>query len=583
MDTFPDFSAYHYQVEQELGQNRAGGRVTYLATDLRTRQPVVIKQFQFARSDSTWLNYDAYDREIQLLKQLDHPGIPRYLDSFQTADGFCMVQEYKPATALSTSRSFSPAEVQQIAVKALEVLVYLQSLTPPIIHRDIKPENILVNEAREVYLVDFGFARIGEGEVGVSSVVKGTLGFMPPEQLFNRQLTEASDLYGLGMTLICLLTNRKSDQIGDLVDISYRVSFKHLVPKLSPQWVNWLEKMVEPRLKDRFPNAATALAALPIADLHPPEAQFSHSQLEFHAGRLGQQLTQAITITNSVPDTLLEGHWEVAAHPNDPVTELYCWIAVDPKTFKGNRVNCQITVDTSKLMAGKTYQRKLLLHANTQAKVYSVNLHIHTPRLPIQPGLFSYGLLAGLGLFSLIISWLISWVILVMGTVAGSADAASLGAVVGAAIGLEGAAWLMQSSGWRTGASASTLAAVGLGGAFLTQVLFGSFSSMGSSVILGAVIGAVGGAIAGIAMGLVVEKLLTRGCKKRLALASTILMTLLGSSLGVCFSMGFGHAVGLWVLVTSGLGLGVCLTQLLPKSNAAIFPIRKMGGLLIKP
>ena len=51
--------------------------------------------------------------------------------------------------------------------------------------------------------MDFGFARIGDGEVGVSSVVKGTLGFMPPEQIFNRQLTEASDLYGLGMTLIC--------------------------------------------------------------------------------------------------------------------------------------------------------------------------------------------------------------------------------------------------------------------------------------------------------------------------------------------------------------------------------------------
>jgi len=64
-------------------------------------------------------------------------------------------------------------------------------------HRDIKPENVLVDRQEElkVYLVDFGFAHIGSGEVAASSVVKGTLGFMPPEQMFNRQLTEASDLY----------------------------------------------------------------------------------------------------------------------------------------------------------------------------------------------------------------------------------------------------------------------------------------------------------------------------------------------------------------------------------------------------
>jgi putative transposase len=94
-------------------------------------------------------------------------------------------------------RSFAPDEIKQIATSVLEILVYLQNRIPPIIHRDIKPENILVDEQINVYLVDFGFARIGEGEVAMSSMVKGTLGFMAPEQLFNRQLTEASDLYGL--------------------------------------------------------------------------------------------------------------------------------------------------------------------------------------------------------------------------------------------------------------------------------------------------------------------------------------------------------------------------------------------------
>ena len=141
---------------------------------------------------------------------------------------------------------------------------------------------------------------------------------MPPEQIFNRQLTEASDLYGLGMSLICCLTGTKSDQIGDLVDISYRVSFKHLVPKLNIHWITWLEKLVEPRLKDRYPNALAALEAIPSSPLRPPEAQFSKTSLEFTATRLDSLLTQTVVITNPIPETILEGQWKVAPHPHDP-------------------------------------------------------------------------------------------------------------------------------------------------------------------------------------------------------------------------------------------------------------------------
>lgn len=268
MSSFPDLSQQGYQVERELGQNRTCGRVTYLATSTNTQLPVVIKQFQFAQSGANWSDYDAIDREIQLLRQLNHPSIPRYLDSFQTPTGFCIVQEYKQAPSLSQPRLFQPEEIKEIAFAVLEVLAYLQQQIPPIIHRDIKPENILVDrqDKLKVYLVDFGFARIGGGEVAVSSVVKGTLGFMPPEQLFNRQLTEASDLYSLGATLICLLTKTKSTEIGNLIDETYRIDFKDLVPNLSQKFIEWLEKMVAPNLKNRYQNAADALEALQVID-----------------------------------------------------------------------------------------------------------------------------------------------------------------------------------------------------------------------------------------------------------------------------------------------------------------------------
>ncbi|HEY9649725.1 MAG TPA: serine/threonine-protein kinase [Coleofasciculaceae cyanobacterium] len=273
MNNFPNFSPHGYQIVRVLGHNRAGGRVTYLATSTSSQQRVVIKQFQFAQFDSSWADYDAYEREINVLRSLSHPGIPHYLDSFETATGFCLAQEYKPALSLASPRYFTSQDVKKIAIAVLELLVYLQQQNPPVIHRDIKPDNILVDYFQDlkVYLVDFGFARLGGGDVSVSSVVKGTLGFMPPEQLFNRQLTEASDLYSLGITLICLLTQTPSTDVGNLIDETYRLDFKTLLPKLNPPFVKWLEKMIAPSLRNRFPNAATALNALkPTAAFNQP-------------------------------------------------------------------------------------------------------------------------------------------------------------------------------------------------------------------------------------------------------------------------------------------------------------------------
>ncbi len=262
MNDFPDFSNYGYQVTRELGHNRAGGRVTYLATEINTKRSVVVKQFQFAQTGANWAEYQAYEKEIEILRSLDNPNIPRYLDSFQTSSGFCMVQEYKNADSLATLGQLTPQRIKQIAISVLEILKYLQNRVPPVIHRDLKPENILVNDRMNVSLVDFGFARIGGGEVAASSVVKGTLGFMPPEQMFNRQLTVASDLYSLGATLICLLIGINSTEVGSLMDDTGRINFKHRLPQLTPEFLDWLQKMVEPNFKHRYASADAALNAL---------------------------------------------------------------------------------------------------------------------------------------------------------------------------------------------------------------------------------------------------------------------------------------------------------------------------------
>ncbi|MEG5057588.1 serine/threonine-protein kinase [Microcoleus sp. A2-C5] len=385
MNTFPDFSTHGYQITRELGYNSLGGRVTYLATKVNTNKSVVIKQFQFAQLGASWTEYDAYEQEIKVLKKLSHPGIPRYLDAFGTDSGFCMVQEYKNAEC-AIARTFSPPNIKQIAIATLEILAYLQSQAPSVIHRDIKPENLLIDEDLNVYLVDFGFARLGGGDIAASSVVKGTMGFMPPEQMFNRKLTKASDLYGLGATLICLLTGTKSVDVGNLIDDNYSIHFRHLVPPLQQGWMNWLDRMVAPRLQDRYQSAADALTALQSLDVSSlPKVRIDRDRIQFTAREYGEILTQTIAISNPIPDTMLCGRWEVAPHPNDPPHTPYdhSWISFEPQAFESNNIECKIAVDTSKLLASQIYNRQIILRANSEPGTHTIELQATTAPLPV--------------------------------------------------------------------------------------------------------------------------------------------------------------------------------------------------------
>lgn len=237
------------------------------------------------------------EREIAVLRDLNHEGIPRYVTSFDPGDGICPVREYKDAPDLSHRRSFSSEEIKEIAEQLLSILVYLQERIPLIVHRDIKPENILVDARLKVYLVDFGFARTGTEITALSSSISGTTGFMPPEQLLNRTLTEASDLYGSGATLICLVTGRNSIELGDLVDHGSRIDFKSLAGGYSLSFVRWLERMVEPDLQKRFPNAREALKALQPIDLfRVPEVKIDRLEIEFDSTRSRKKLTETIRI-----------------------------------------------------------------------------------------------------------------------------------------------------------------------------------------------------------------------------------------------------------------------------------------------
>ena len=176
-----------YQLKQQLGHN--AGRQTWLAEDLEVSPPelVVVKLLAFG-GDVNWDDLKLFEREAQVLKQLNHPRIPKYLDYFNIDDRvlwFGLVHNYIPGSSLkeklNQGKRFTEGEVRQIAVDVLKILEFLHQLNPAVLHRDIKPSNLILGDDGQIYVVDFGSVQDRASKEGATFTVVGTYGYAPME------------------------------------------------------------------------------------------------------------------------------------------------------------------------------------------------------------------------------------------------------------------------------------------------------------------------------------------------------------------------------------------------------------------
>ncbi|CAK9258536.1 unnamed protein product [Sphagnum jensenii] len=119
-----------------------------------------------------------------------------------------------------------------IAIGSARGLSYLHhDCIPHIIHRDVKCSNILLDEDMEAHVADFGLAKlIGPQETHVTTIIAGTLGYLPPEYMDTGKVTEKGDVYSFGIVLLELLTgNRPTDQLYRENNFSMVQWAKHLV------------------------------------------------------------------------------------------------------------------------------------------------------------------------------------------------------------------------------------------------------------------------------------------------------------------------------------------------------------------
>ncbi len=256
-----------YRLGRLLG---AGGQGrTYIAYDTaHSDQEVVVKQLTLGEGAS-WKKFDLYEREVKVLQELSHHGIPSFVDHFESEPpgSFYIVMSRAPGRTLKEIGRFDEPGLRSIMIRTLGILAYLHSRKPPVIHRDVKPANLLRTEDGAVSLVDFGGVRAALREGGGSTVV-GTFGYMAPEQLHG-EATSATDVFGLGATIVALAGGIEPEKVPRR---GLRMDLRKHLPGLSRPLIDLLERMTEPDPDKRPRSAKDVLRLLTPATVAAPGA-----------------------------------------------------------------------------------------------------------------------------------------------------------------------------------------------------------------------------------------------------------------------------------------------------------------------
>ncbi|XP_023728855.1 probable LRR receptor-like serine/threonine-protein kinase At1g06840 isoform X2 [Lactuca sativa] len=295
----------YFDVGSEVGQGGYGKVYKGVFTDGTV---VAIKRAQ----EGSLQGEKEFLTEIELLSRLHHRNLVSLLGFCDEEGEQMLVYEFMPNGTLRDhlsgkyKESLSFGMRLRIALGSAKGILYLHSeADPPIFHRDIKATNILLDSKLVAKVADFGLSRLApvadlEGVVPghVSTVVKGTPGYLDPEYFLTHKLTDKSDVYSLGVVFLELLTGMHpithGKNIVREVNIAYRsgMIFSVIDEKMGSYPSECVEKFVTLALKcckedtDERPSMAEVVRELEnIRQMMPESDSRIMNSIDIEAGK----------------------------------------------------------------------------------------------------------------------------------------------------------------------------------------------------------------------------------------------------------------------------------------------------------
>ncbi|KAG8647314.1 hypothetical protein MANES_09G080500v8 [Manihot esculenta] len=199
-----------------------------------------------------------FSNEVTLLSRIHHRNLVQFLGFCQEEGKSMLVYEFMHNGTLkehlygplTRGRSINWIKRLEIAEDAAKGIEYLHTgCVPAIIHRDLKTSNILLDKNMRAKVSDFGLSKLAvDGASHVSSIVRGTVGYLDPEYYISQQLTDKSDVYSFGVILLELVSGQEA-----ISNESFGVNCRNIV-----QWAKMhiesgdIQGIIDPSLHDEY-------------------------------------------------------------------------------------------------------------------------------------------------------------------------------------------------------------------------------------------------------------------------------------------------------------------------------------------
>ncbi len=209
-----------YRLMRRLGEGGMGQVFLAARIDGEFDQQVAIKLMR-----TPWIGPELLQRflaERQILARLEHPGIARLIDAGTSPLGQpYLVMDYVdgvPIDHFCKQQQLSIRQRLRLFLKVCEAVKHAHARL--VVHRDIKPSNVMVTADGSPRLLDFGIARLLDGDPDTPALTRIpgqflTPEYASPEQVRGEPITTASDVYSLGVMLYQLLTDQLPFRLTD--------------------------------------------------------------------------------------------------------------------------------------------------------------------------------------------------------------------------------------------------------------------------------------------------------------------------------------------------------------------------------
>ncbi|BAZ29595.1 serine/threonine protein kinase with WD-40 repeats [Cylindrospermum sp. NIES-4074] len=249
---------------------------TYLAEDIdKLSERCVIKQLAPQTQNTYALKKakELFKQEAKQLKDLKHPQIPQLQAYFDEDDCLYLIQDFIEGDnlliELANHGTFNEQKIRALLQDLLPVCKAIHSEN--IIHRDIKPENIMRRRDGKLFLIDFGASKEVQGTMRPGTKI-GTFGYAALEQMEDREVYPASDLFSLGASCFHLLTRVYPGNLWNRQGYSWVQEWRnHLQQSVSLELGEILDKLLALEYQDRYQSAEEVLQTLkPKVKIPPP-------------------------------------------------------------------------------------------------------------------------------------------------------------------------------------------------------------------------------------------------------------------------------------------------------------------------